>query len=153
MPANAVYRTSPSASVPGSNGTARPFRPLQTALRPRRTTLFGVFGDKVGTDTRILCEGSKSYGVLARDGQCAVALVPPDGTGFNHINTVSSSRSFMKERHRNAPGFAIPCLNRYDALSSTAYRSADFIADDSFASIESTRVQACCIYDYQDCFR
>jgi transposase-like protein len=133
----------------GIERDGRAFSVAVNRASPTKDDIVRVFGDKVGADTLILCDGSKSYGVLARDGKCTVAPVHPDSTGFNNINTINGYHSFIKERHRNARGFATTYLNRYNALFSTAYRSTDFIADEiykmmtnmngGFASIASTQ--------------
>jgi transposase-like protein len=116
---------------------------------PTKDEIMRVFGGKVSSQTLILCDGSKSYDILSREGKCTVINAGPDNSGFNHINTVNGYHSFIKERNRNARGFATAYLNRYNALFSMVYRSSEFIADDiykmmtnmngGFASIESTQ--------------
>jgi hypothetical protein len=64
-------------------------------------------------------------------------IANPDNTGFNYINTVNGYHSFIKERNRNARGFATVSLNRCNVLFSTVYRSSDFIADDIYKMMTS----------------
>jgi transposase-like protein len=116
---------------------------------PTKDEIVQVFGDRVGSDTLILCDGSKSYSILEEGGKCTVTKANPDNAGFNNINTVNGFHSFIKERNRNARGFATEYLNRYNALFSSIYRPTDFIVEDiynlmiamkgGFASIELTQ--------------
>ena len=85
-----------------------------------------VFGERVNESTLILSDGAKGYNVL--DEKCEVHEVNKDSGGFYNINTVNSYHSFIKERNRNARGFATKYLNRYNSLFSNVFRKTDNIA-------------------------
>lgn len=91
-----------------------------------------VFGNRVNGKTVILSDGAKSYGVLAENGNCAVFNANDDDDSFFNINTVNSFHSFVKERNRNARGFATKYLNRYNALFAKVFRSAKSVVDDIY---------------------
>ena len=79
-----------------------------------------VFGGRVDESTLILSDGAKGYNVL--NGKCEVHGVNKDSGNFYNINTVNSYHSFIKERNRNARGFATKYLNRYNSLFSMVFR-------------------------------
>lgn len=113
---------------------------------PSRDEILEVFGERVTSDTLLLCDGAKSYGVLSDEGKCVTAEAKP---GLNNINAVNGFHSFIKERNRAARGFATKYLNRYNALFSIAYRAPDSAVDEvynlmsarkgGFSSISSTK--------------
>jgi transposase-like protein len=86
-----------------------------------------VFGERVSKSTLVLSDGAKGYKVLA--GKCEVHVVEKNGGGFYNINTVNSYHSFIKERNRNARGFATKYLNRYNSLFSKVFRKREGITD------------------------
>lgn len=86
-----------------------------------------VFGERVSKSTLVLSDGAKGYNVLA--GKCEVHVVEKNGGGFYNINTVNSYHSFIKERNRNARGFATKYLNRYNSLFSKVFRKTAVITD------------------------
>jgi transposase-like protein len=102
-----------------------------------REDIAKVFGDRIGGKTAIIVDGLKGYEVLQEDGRCAVLRVDEmkhktgDANFFN-INTVNNYHGYIKERHRNARGFATKYLNRYNALFSKSYRSTDVLVDDIY---------------------
>jgi len=96
-----------------------------------------VFGDRISGKTVVIVDGQKGYEILQEDGKCAVLHVDEmkHSTGdsnFFNVNMVSNYHGFIKERHRNARGFATKYLNRYNALFSKTYRSTDVLVDDIY---------------------
>ena len=95
-----------------------------------------VFGERVGHSTILLSDGAKGYSVLAEMGKCSVLNAKTEKTNtsdnFYHINTVNGFHSFIKERNREARGFATKYLNRYNVLFSKVYRSTKAVVDDVF---------------------
>lgn len=89
-----------------------------------------VLGERVSSKTRILADGAKSYGVLGKTGTAQNAEHDEDSCFPMH--TVNGYHSFIKERNRNARGFATKYLNRYTALFSKGYRTTTEVADDSY---------------------
>ncbi|GHT96711.1 transposase [Alphaproteobacteria bacterium] len=86
---------------------------------PSKKEILDVFGNRVTIGTLLLCDGSKNYKVLSETGKCVTANTNPDNAGLNNINAVNGYHSFMKERNRNARGFATRYLNRYNSLFQT----------------------------------
>jgi transposase-like protein len=113
---------------------------------PGKAELLEVFGGRVTPDTLLLCDGAKSYEILSGSGKCVIADAKP---GLNNINAVNGFHSFIKERNREARGFATEYLNRYNALFSTAFRASDSVVEDvyglmsamngGFASVSDTQ--------------
>ena len=91
---------------------------------PDGEEILGVFGDRVGGDTVVLCDGKQSYNALAD--RCTVAAA-------SRINKVNGFHSFIKGRLDAMRGVATIFLNRYNALFSKAY-AADIstVVDDIF---------------------
>jgi hypothetical protein len=104
---------------------------------PSREELLSVFGERVGGGTFLLCDGSKNYSVLSENGKCVTANASPDAPGLNNINSVNAYHSFIKERNRNARGFATKYLNRYNALFSAAFRAPDSVIDDIYKRLSA----------------
>lgn len=90
---------------------------------PSKAEIEQVFGEKVSTDTVLLCDGSKNYDVL--DDKCTVAHV-------KHPNKVNQFHSFIKERLRRARGVATIYLNRYNALFTQVFGKHETAADKIF---------------------
>ena len=85
-----------------------------------------VFGNRIEDDTLLLADGNKSYNVL-KDRCIVIKTEEEDRVRINRFH------SFIKERNRNARGFATKNLNRYAAL---------------FAQIFGNQETACCkIFD------
>ena len=91
-----------------------------------------VFGGRVSNKTVIVADGAKGYEVLVETGKYVVLNMNEDSEHPLNINTVNNFHSFIKERNRNARGFATKYLNRYNSLFSNIYRSAKSISDDIF---------------------
>ena len=91
-----------------------------------------VIGERVSDKTVILADGAKGYDALAESRKCTVIHANPDGGTSCHINTVNGYHSHIKERHRNARGFATKYLNRYNALFSRTFRATEDIVDDIY---------------------
>ena len=108
---------------------------LATAVgrsQPSGEDIAGVFAGKINDDALVLCDGSKSYNILEKNGTCTIMNVSNDDGGFKKINNVNGYHSYIKERNRNARGFATKYLNRYNALFSVTFRASEFIVDDIF---------------------
>jgi transposase-like protein len=91
-----------------------------------------VFGGRVSEKTVILSDGSKAYEILEGAGKCKVINADENDGSFFNINTVNSFHSFIKQRNRDARGFATKFLNRYNTLFSKAFRSTKALVDDIF---------------------
>lgn len=89
-----------------------------------------VFGERVNKSTLILSDGAKAYGIL--NTKCDVQGINNDSSGFYNINTVNSYHSFIKEKNRDARGFATKYLNRYNSLFSMIFRKTDNIINQIF---------------------
>jgi hypothetical protein len=96
-----------------------------------------VFGERVDGGTFLLCDGSKNDGVFSESGKWVTVNASPDTPGLTNINAASAYQSFIKERDRNAGGFATKYLNRYNALFSTAFRASDSVVDDVYKRISA----------------
>lgn len=109
---------------------------------PSKAEIVQVFGDKVTTNTVILCDGNKNYDVL--EDKCTVAH-------SKRVNKANGFHSFIKERLMAARGVATIYLNRYNALFSQVFGKQDSVADkifehmtardDSFSTIKSVKSQ------------
>jgi transposase-like protein len=87
---------------------------------PSKAEIAQVFGDKVTSDTIILCDGNKNYDVLEE--KCTVAHT-------KRVNRVNGFHSFIKERLRAARGVSSIYLNRYNALFSQIFGNPDSATD------------------------
>jgi hypothetical protein len=112
------------------DGTA--FSKAINRATPSKEELLNVFAGRVNGGTFLLCDGSKSYGVLSESGKCITANTSPNVPGLNNINAVNAYHSFIKERNRKARGLATKYLNRYNALFSTTFRASDSVIDDVY---------------------
>jgi transposase-like protein len=100
--------------------------------QPGSEDIARVFADKISKESLVLCDGAKSYNILEKNGTCTVLNVNDGDDGFKKINNVNGYHSYIKERNRNARGFATKYLNRYNALFSATFRASEFIVDDIF---------------------
>ena len=91
-----------------------------------------IFASRVSSQTLIVSDGAKSYGTLKENGKCEVLNASEEEDSFFNINTVNSYHSFIKERNRDARGFATKFLNRYNALFSKVFRAGKSVADDIY---------------------
>ena len=89
-----------------------------------------VLGERVSSETLILSDGTKSYGIFGE--KCTVQNANQKKDSLFHINTVNSYHRFIKERNRNARGYATKYLNRYNALFSKVYRATKEVTDDIY---------------------
>ena len=112
----------------GGNSYAR----ATTRSQPNAADITRVFSGRFTNDTLVLCDGAKAYGVLEDNGICSVMGTSADNDGFKKINDVNGFHSFIKERNRNARGFATKYLNRYNALFSLTFRNSEFVVDDIY---------------------
>ena len=97
---------------------------------PSSQEILDVFGERVNSDTVILCDGTQSYNIL--DEKCTVAAT-------KRINKVNGLHSFIKQRLEAARGVATRYLNRYNALFSKVYASDKSIVDDIFELMTSQK--------------
>jgi len=95
---------------------------------PSKEEIAQVFGDKVTTDTVILCDGSKNYDVLEE--KCTVAH-------SKRVNKVNGFHGFIKERLLAARGVATIYLNRYNALYAQIFGKQDAAVDKIFELMTS----------------
>jgi len=105
---------------------------------PSSENINEVFAKRLGTAALVICDGSKSYDVLEKKGVCNVAHIPDNegkDDGFYNINTTNGFHSFMKERHRDARGFATKYLNRYNVLFEKIYRGSKYLVDEIFSKL------------------
>jgi transposase-like protein len=123
-------------------GAEKSFAFSANRATPSKAEILEVFGDKIAEDTLILCDGNINYDVLNE--KCTVAHT-------ERINKVNGFHSFIKERNRNARGFATIYLNRYNALFSKIFANSNAAAteiytlmtarNDSFNSIASVKLK------------
>jgi transposase-like protein len=91
---------------------------------PSKQEILEVYGERLGEDTVILCDGNHSYGVL--EDKCTVATT-------KRINKVNGFHSYIKERLNAARGVATIYLNRYNALFAKVYSADKSVVDDIYA--------------------
>jgi transposase-like protein len=106
---------------------------------PTKENIVDVFGERINADALVLCDGAKSYGILEEEGHCTVMRIKNEDKGFKKINNVNGFHSFIKERTRDARGFATKYLNRYLALFSGAYRKSEMLVDDIYKILSNTK--------------
>jgi len=94
-----------------------------------------ALGGRVSEKTVILADGTKGYDALGEKRNCTVIHANPDGGASCHINTVNGYHSHIKERHRNARGFATKYLNRYNSLFAKTYRADKNIVDEIYRAL------------------
>lgn len=90
---------------------------------PSKAEIVQVFGDKVSTNTVIICDGNKNYDVLEE--KCTVAH-------SKRVNKANGFHSFIKDRLLAARGVATIYLNRYNALFSQVFAKHNTVADKIF---------------------
>ncbi|GHU14344.1 hypothetical protein FACS189449_10910 [Alphaproteobacteria bacterium] len=101
---------------------------------PQKTDIESVFGNRVSEYTLFLCDKAKGYNVLEETKKCSVVRAKSEnkGVGFYNINTVNNFHGFIKQRNRNARGFATKYLNRYNSLFSRVYRQSQYVVDEIY---------------------
>jgi len=102
-----------------------------TRATPSRDDIDSVFKGHLGEDVLILCDGGKSYNVLAENYNCSLMTVDSN-KGFANINTSNGFHSFIKERYNQFRGVATKYLNRYNVLFSNAYRNIEGLIDKTY---------------------
>lgn len=95
---------------------------------PSKAEIAQVFGDKVTTDTVILCDGNKNYDILEE--KCTVAH-------SKRVNRVNGFHSFIKARLLASRGVATIYLNRYNALFSQIFGKQDSAVNKIFELMTS----------------
>jgi hypothetical protein len=113
------------ASVDGDN---RRMTGIVNRASPSHAEIEQASGDKVSSDTVILCDDSNRYDVL--QDKCTVAH-------SKRVNKVNSFHSFIKERLLAARGVATAYLTRYSVLYSQIFSKQDSAADAVFALMTS----------------
>jgi len=107
-----------------------------TRATPGKDDLVAVFGNRIGDETLILCDGAAAYVALGENCECPVKNVCEDGEkggkGFFNINTANNFHSFIKNRYNQYRGVATKYLNRYNALFSKVFRSGDDLVDEIY---------------------
>lgn len=96
--------------------------------KPDAEELTCLFKHHISKGTLILCDGLKSYNVLAKIANCIIKdcnQFTKEETCFYHLNTVNGFHSFIKQRYTFYRGVATKYLNRYNQLFSFAYRNTD----------------------------
>ena len=110
---------------------------------PSKEDISGIFSDRIQKTALVLCDGAKSYGVLADTSKCEVSNVRKnDDQGkngsFYNINTANSFHSFIKDRYNDYRGVATKYLNRYNVLFARAFRSGDDAMDEIYKMLISS---------------
>lgn len=108
------------------NGAA--YASTNNRAKPSANELAELFTNHIAPGTLALCDGLKSYNVLAKTVDCTVKdcnTSTEEEKCFYHLNTVNGFHSFIKQQYNFYRGVATKYLNRYNALFSTAYRNAD----------------------------
>jgi transposase-like protein len=95
---------------------------------PSGQEILDVFGERVGLDTVVLCDGNQSYNIL--ENKCTVATP-------TRINKVNGFHSFIKEKLNDMRGVATIYLNRYNALFAKVYAADKSVVDDIFRTMVS----------------
>jgi hypothetical protein len=131
----ASYAETTGSAAAEREGAA--FSTTANRAAPSKEELLSVFSGRVNGSVFLLCDGPENYGVLSESGKCITANASPASPGLNNINAVNAYRSFIKERNRNARGFAAKYLNRYNALFSAAFRASDSVVDDVYKRLSA----------------
>lgn len=108
------------------NGAA--YASTNNRAKPSADELAELFTNHIAPGTLALCDGLKSYNVLAKTADCTVKdcnTSMEEEKCFYHLNTVNGFHSFIKQQYNFYRGVATKYLNRYNALFSTAYRNAE----------------------------
>ncbi|MDR1220971.1 MAG: transposase [Treponema sp.] len=92
--------------------------------------ILAAFLEKIKSGALMVCDGTKSYGVLEERQVCSTAATGPEG--FHKINEANGYHRFIKERNQRARGFATKYLNRYNALFSQVFRGDALPTDEIF---------------------
>lgn len=87
-----------------------------------------VFGEKVCSDTLLLCDGNTNYDVLEE--KCTVAHT-------KRVNKANGFHSFIKGRLLEYRGVATTYLNRYNALFASIFGRGDNVIDEIFVLMKS----------------
>lgn len=89
--------------------------------RPTSEDILLAIGDKIGTDSILLCDGNAAYNKLAAEKHCTrIELIGHMSySKVYHLNTVNGLHSKFKDMLRTYRGVASKYLNRYAAMFST----------------------------------
>lgn len=108
------------------NGSA--YAATLNRAKPSAGELAELFEGRIAQGTLALCDGLKSYHILAKIADCTIKdcnTSTKEEKRFYHLNTVNGFHSFIKQRYDSYRGVAIKYLNRYNTLFSSAYRNID----------------------------
>lgn len=100
--------------------------------RPTGDDILSAIGNKIGTDSILLCDGNAAYNKLAAEKHCTkIELIGHMSySKVYHLNTINGLHSKFKEMLRTYRGVASKYLNRYAAMfSMIASLSACSIAE------------------------
>jgi transposase-like protein len=90
---------------------------------PSKAEIEQVFGDRVNSDTLLLCDGNQTYDVLEE--KCTVAHT-------KRVNKVNGFHSSIKQRLTGYRGVATKYLNRYNAFFARVFGRSETIVDEIF---------------------
>jgi len=101
---------------------------------PSREEVQAVYSDRIAAESLVLCDGAKSFAVLAQTCGCPVVDVFEDGrqSGFYHINTANGFHSFIKDRYNQYRGVSTKYLNRYNGLFAKLFRGGEKQVDEIY---------------------
>jgi len=120
----------------GVQRDGKAFSMAVTRATPGKEDVISVFGNRIGSEALILCDGATSYAALGEKCECPVKNVCEDGgkggKGFYNTNTANNFHSFIKGRYNQYRGVATKYLNRYNALFSKVFRSDDELTDELY---------------------
>lgn len=90
--------------------------------RPTSDDILSAIGNKIGTDSILLCDGNAAYNKLAAEKHCIkIELIGHVSySKVYHLNTINGLHSKFKEMLRTYRGVASKYLNRYAAMFSTS---------------------------------
>lgn len=86
--------------------------------KPTSEIIAQTFSERIVNKSSIYTDGTRIYDKLAQDTYCKIAYLPTHEcyTKVEHLNTVNSIHSMIKDRIRLYRGIATKYVNRYTAL-------------------------------------
>ena len=113
---------------------------LKTVNRahPSKEELNEVFAGDIDENAMVVTDGAPAYRSLQNTLGCKVVNAKKQNDRFYHLNNVNSLHSFFKTRYRNYRGVATKYLNRYNAMISRYFRSANDFVDFLYNKICNT---------------
>jgi transposase-like protein len=90
--------------------------------KPTSEAIKAAFEPHLDTQSYLFCDDLKSYNILRQDGFTVSNIHAGKAKNkFEHINTVASFQSQIKEQYRKYRGVGTKYLNQYNALSSLKF--------------------------------